>query len=286
MESVGLEAFGKINLSLDVLKRRPDGYHELRMIMQTVDLCDRVTISKNQTGCIRISCSKPGLPTDERNLAYKAARLFMDEYGIDAGVDIDIIKCIPEAAGMAGGSADAAAVLKGMDRLFEMGHTAKELASLGLRIGADVPYCVMGGIALAEGIGEVLTPICPMPDCRVVLALPHFGISTKYVYEHLDLTAVNRHPDTDSIIHAIGRGDIAAAAALMVNVLETVSIPAHPEIAYIKEEMLKCGALGSLMSGSGPTVFGIFDDEAAAARCAEHLRADPAVRRVICTRPA
>ena len=272
MNRISLKAYAKINLGLDVLGTLDNGYHEVRMIMQSIDLFDKVNIVKNRTGNISIRTNLNFLPVGPDNLAYKAARLIREEFGITEGVDIDLFKFIPVAAGMAGGSTDGAAVLKGMNLLFELGLTEEELMSRGARLGADVPYCIMGGTALAEGVGDKLTPLKPCPRCYVVIGKPGISMSTKYVYEHLVLDENTVHPDIDGIIQSINGDDIYGVADRLSNVLETVTEKAYPVIGTIKSEMIKQGALNSIMSGSGPTVFGLFDDYNKAVKCKEALK--------------
>ncbi|MGN0374854.1 MAG: 4-(cytidine 5'-diphospho)-2-C-methyl-D-erythritol kinase [Butyrivibrio sp.] len=272
MNRISLKAYAKINLGLDVLGTLDNGYHEVRMVMQSIDLFDKVNIVKNRTGNISIRTNLNFLPVGPDNLAYKAARLIREEFGITEGVDIDLFKFIPVAAGMAGGSTDGAAVLKGMNRLFELGLTEEELMSRGARLGADVPYCIMGGTALAEGVGDKLTPLKPCPRCYVVIGKPGISMSTKYVYEHLVLDENTVHPDIDGIIQSINGDDIYGVADRLSNVLETVTEKAYPVIGTIKSEMIKQGALNSIMSGSGPTVFGLFDDYNKAVKCKEALK--------------
>ena len=258
-----INAYAKINLGLDVLARRPDGYHEVRMIMQTIGVCDVLDITKTGTPGITITSNRDDLPVNEDNLIHKAATLIMGEYDIEGGISVDLTKNIPMAAGLAGGSTDAAAVLKAVNELYGLGLTAEELMRLGVRIGADVPYCIMGGTALACGIGEILTPLKACPHCKLVLAKPVTGVSTAKVYKSLKLDCV-KHPDIDAILRGIENGSIREVADNLGNVLETVTVPENPVIEDIKNLMLENGSIGSLMSGSGPTVFGLFtsDDDA------------------------
>ena len=258
MKDISVKALAKINLGLDVVRRREDGYHEVRMIMQTIHLFDRLEISKNTSGQITMETNLAFLPTNENNLVYKAAKLLTDEFGIKDGVHVWLHKHIPVAAGMAGGSTDAAAVLYGMNRIFDLGLSKEELMERGVKIGADVPYCVMRGTALAEGIGEKLTKLPPMVKCPVLIAKPQINVSTKFVYENLKLDADTEHPDIDRLVADIREKNLTKIAADMGNVLETVTIPAYPVIADIKENMLQNGAVNAMMSGSGPTVFGLF----------------------------
>ncbi len=272
LDSIKIKAMGKINLSLDVLRKRSDGYHEVRMIMQTVNLYDELLISQGENGKIEISCDKRWLPCNENNLIYKAARLLLDSALDGRGVKINLKKRIPVAAGMAGGSADAAATLVGINQLFQLGYTQEELRSLGVKIGADVPYCIMGGTVLSEGIGEILTPLNKVPNCFVVLAKPDINVSTKYVYENLHADSLIFHPDIDGMIDAINHKDVQTIADKMGNVLETVTIKRYPIINKMKESLLLDGALNSLMSGSGPTVFGLFTDKKKAMIALNHLK--------------
>lgn len=269
-----LKAYGKINLGLDVVRKREDGYHEVRMIMQTVNLYDKITMGKNNGGGIRTETNLPYVPDGEGNLAYRAAKLLADEFGITDGVTIKIKKCIPVAAGMAGGSTDAAAVLVGMNRLFSLGLSRKELMKRGVKLGADVPYCIMRGTALSEGIGEILTELPPAPQCSIVLAKPQVSVSTKAVYGKLRVNELTpkQHPDIDGMAEAIKNGDLDGVIARLGNVLETVTIPDHPEIGTIRQIMMEQGAEGALMSGSGPTVFSIFKEEEAARKTCEVLK--------------
>ena len=283
MDSITLKALAKINLTLDVLRRREDGYHELRMVMQTLQLYDRLIISRVKSPGIRIVTNMYHLPTDENNLIHKAARLLMDEFGIKDGIVVDLDKRIPMAAGMAGGSADAAAALVGVNRLFGLGLSKRQLMERGVQIGADVPYCVMRGTVLAEGIGEKLTPLAPMVDCPVLIAKPRESISTKFVYQNLQLDEQTVHPDVDAMIADLAAGDLRAIARDMGNVLETVSIGHLPVIGEIKERMLELGALGALMSGSGPTVFGLFEDRETCVRAKEELWKSGLARNVYVT---
>ena len=260
MKQIRVKAYAKVNLGLDVLRRREDGYHEVRMIMQTVDLYDDLNISKTKDQKISITANLKFLPVDENNLIYKAAKLFLDACGISEGVTVDLKKHIPVAAGMAGGSSDAAAVLYSMNELFQTGLTLPRLMELGVKIGADVPYCLMQGTALAEGIGEKLTELPSMMECPVLVAKPGIHVSTAFVYGNLKLDNV-LHPDIDAQIAAMKEKNLKKTADCMGNVLESVTIPKYPVVAKIKDCKIKNGALNAMMSGSGPTVFGLFEDE-------------------------
>ena len=248
-----IKAYGKVNISLDVVGKREDGYHLLSMIMQNIDLYDEIEVEKQECGII-LECNKSYVPVDNRNLAYKAAEIFKERYDIVDGVKINIEKNIPVSAGLAGGSTDAAAVLKVMNKLFNVNATEEELMELGLKLGADIPYCIHGGTALCEGIGEIITPIKPFRDKIVVLVKPAFGVSTKEVYKNFNLEKVKQHPKTAEIINAIENDDLNFVAS------------------NIKEEMNACGAINSMMSGSGPTVFAFFDDMLKAQRCFEKMK--------------
>lgn len=262
MKHLELRARAKINLSLDVLRRKDDGYHEVKMVMQTLMLYDRVTMDRNRSGRITLETNLFYLPTDERNIAYKAAKLLKDEFDIPDGVHIRLNKFIPVAAGMAGGSTNAAAVLFGMNRMFRLGLSQQELMDRGVKLGADVPYCLMRGTVLAEGIGEKLTPLPPMPDCHVLVAKPPISVSTGFVYENLHVNdlGAEAHPDVDRVIAGLRAQDVRGIAESMGNILERVTIPEYPVIEQIRQTMVRNGALGARMSGSGPTVFGLFDD--------------------------
>lgn len=264
MNSINMKAYAKINLGLDVIRKREDGYHEVRMIMQSVDLYDTVTIRKSKDPSIRVRTNLTYLPNDRRNLVYKAAELFRDTLKIREGIRITLEKRIPVAAGMAGGSSDAAATLQGLNLLFGAGLTLEELQKLGVKLGADVPYCILLGTALSEGIGELLTPLKPMPDCYILLVKPDISVSTKYVYENLKLTETIIHPDISGMLTAIHGESLTELTSHMDNILQTVTIPEYPIIEEIKLCMKEQGALVSLMSGSGPTVFGIYDELPAA----------------------
>ncbi|SHK40641.1 4-diphosphocytidyl-2-C-methyl-D-erythritol kinase [Hathewaya proteolytica DSM 3090] len=268
-----IKAYAKINLSLDVVGKRDDGYHLLEMVMQQIDLYDVIEIHSNSTGMINVTCDKKYVPCDERNLAYKAAALYKEKYNIKDGVSIGITKNIPVSAGLAGGSTDAAAVLKAMRRMFPMKKVShRSLKELGLMLGADVPYCIQGGTALCKGIGENVKPLNSIHNVIVVLVKPNFGISTKDIYGKLQLDKINKHPATDEIVKTIKERNIRALCYNMKNVLENVAVGMHPQISGIKKEMMRLGAEGALMSGSGPSVFGIFPDMLTAQRAFEYFK--------------
>lgn len=283
MDDISLKALAKINLGLDVVRRREDGYHEVRMIMQTIHLYDRLKITKMKTPGIEIHSNLPFLPVNENNLVYKAGKLLMDEFGIREGVRVDLLKRIPVAAGMAGGSSDAAAMLYGMNQLFGLKLSRQALMERGVTIGADVPYCLMRGTALAEGIGEKLKQLPPMVKCPVLIAKPQISVSTKFVYQNLKLDEHTVHPDIDRLIQDIRNKDLQAAAGDMGNVLETVTIPNYPVIAQIKEQMMHSGAVNSMMSGSGPTVFGLFENEKQAKKAYDDMKQTGLAKQIYLT---
>jgi len=270
MNEYQIKAYAKINLALDVTGRRPDGYHLVRMVMQSIGLFDELTLRKAGSG-ITVTADTDKLPLNQDNLIYRAAELMIEKYGIRSGVQIHLRKKIPIAAGLAGGSTDAAAVMKGIARLFDLDAPPAQLMEYGLSIGADVPYCLMGGTALAEGIGEKLTALPPLPECLILVAKPDIMVSTKYVYEQLDrITECGHaaagqvpvaHPDIGRMLAAISAGDLPGILPCMGNVLEAVTVPAHPVIDRLKDRMLQLGASAGLMSGSGPSVYGIFPME-------------------------
>lgn len=266
-----LKARAKINLSLDVKGIRPDGYHEICTIMQTLELYDRVWVWIIDSG-VQIQCADDKVPCDEQNTAYKAAALMQRKYKIKSGIAVKLEKNIPVSAGLAGGSADAAAVVKAINKKFNLKLSNEQLIETGKEIGADVPFCIVGGTALAEGIGEILTPLKPLPSVKVLLVCPRFGVSTAKIFEQYREKRVKERPDTCALLKAIDRGDINALASGMVNVLESVTAREHTIINKTKAALIKYGALGSQMSGSGPTVFGLFDDEEIAVSAAKKLR--------------
>lgn len=254
---VKTKAYAKINIGLDIVGKTENGYHLLKSIMQQVDLYDEVTVKRIESG-ITIDSNNKDIPLDETNLAYKAAKLMIDKYSIGEGVSIYIDKHIPMAAGMAGGSTDGAAVLILMNQLYELNLSEEELCEIGVKLGADIPFCIKGGVALCEGIGEKMTTLTKAPKMYAVIAKPPIGISTKYVYTHLDLPSV-KHPDMDAMLDAFAHEDLQAVCDNLGNVLESVSEKENEIISKLKASMLEAGAIGSLMSGSGPTVFGLFD---------------------------
>ena len=285
MKQIHRKAMAKINLGLDVVGKRPDGYHDLRMIMQTVNLYDRVKLTATRSPGVRVKTNLRFLPTDRGNHAYQAAQMLIDEFGIKDGVFIDLEKHIPVAAGLAGGSSDAAAVLVGMNLLFGLGLSSEQLRLRGVKIGADVPYCIMRGTALAEGIGDRLTSLPGIPRCSIVVAKPDLRVSTKYVYTHLHLDENTVHPDIDAQIEAIRAGDLKGMCACCGNVLESVTETAYPKISELKKTMMDGGALVSMMSGSGPSVFGIFDEKEKAQAVYEQLRSQQDQAQVFLASP-
>lgn len=283
MKEIAVKALAKINLGLDVVRKREDGYHEVRMVMQTIHLFDRLEMKKTNSSDITMTTNLAFLPTNENNLVYKAAKLLKDEFEIPDGIDVKLHKHIPVAAGMAGGSTDAAAVLYGMNRMFDLGLSKEELMQRGVKIGADVPYCIMRGTALAEGIGEKLTVLSPMVKCPVLIAKPQISVSTKFVYENLKLNENTVHPDIDKLIEDITAKDLKQIGKDMGNVLETVTIPNYPVISEIKEHMREHGAVNAMMSGSGPTVFGLFEKEETAVAAYEAMRDSGLAKQVYLT---
>ena len=283
MDKMELKALGKINLGLDVLGRRENGYHDVRMVMQTVYLYDQIVITKTKQPGVKAETNLFYLPVDENNLACRAAKMLIDEFNITEGVHISMDKKIPVSAGMAGGSADAAAVLFGMNRMYHLRLSEEALKERGVKLGADVPYCIMRGSVLAEGIGEVLTPLPPCPRCYILIAKPPLSASTEKVYARYDALEHVEHPDLDRVIRGLEQSDIREVAAGMGNVLEQVMIPEYPVIGEIKEMMLETGALGAMMSGSGPTVFGIYKTRGAAKEGARKIKSRGLARQVYVT---
>lgn len=255
------KAYAKINLGLDVTGKRDDGYHIVRMIMQNVDLYDTLTFEDNETGEICLTASSEKIPTDESNLICKVALQLKKEFGVSKGANIHLVKRIPVAAGMAGGSTDGAAAYVALNELWNLGMDKKKLCELAVKLGADIPYCIIGGTALAEGIGEELTVISDMPACHIVIAKPAIDVSTGWVYKELDSRKIIEHPDIDGIRAAIEDGNIKAMCSLIGNVLEPVTAGKYTVIGDIEKILEDSGAVGAFMTGSGPTVFAVFDDE-------------------------
>ncbi len=283
MKYVKLNALAKINIGLDVIGRRENGYHDVRMIMQTIYLYDDVTITRGKGKGISMSTNLYYLPNNENNIAYKAAKLLMDEFQIEEGIEIQIKKRIPVAAGLAGGSANAAAVLYGMNRLFQLKLSTKELMERGVKLGADVPYCIMRGTVLAEGIGEKLTALPEFPKCHILIAKPGISVSTKTVYDKLDSKEIVEHPDIDSLLNGIKKGDLDEIVAHMGNVLELVTEDDYPIIKEIKDVMVASGAKRAMMSGSGPTVFGIYTERKLAKAAMKELKERGIAKQVFVT---
>lgn len=276
-------AYAKINIGLDVLRRRADGYHEVKMIMQTVDIYDELVLERRKQPGIELRMDNSELPSGGDNLICRAADLLFREKEITGGVNISLTKRIPIAAGMAGGSADAAAALRGLNELFDMGYSLKELQALGVGLGADIPYCLAGGTMLSEGIGEILTPLPAPPAAHLVIAKPDINVSTAFVYGNLHADRLAWHPDIDGMIAALQKGDLDGITGRLGNVLETVTVKAHPVIEQIKELLRKQGAENALMSGSGPTVFGIFKEKETAARAAEAVERGRLAKQIFVT---
>lgn len=272
MEQIVKEAYAKINLGLDVLRRREDGYHEVKMIMQTIGIHDTLTFTKKKEPGIVLATDREELSAGKDNLIYRAAEMLLQEAGVTQGVEIFLQKRIPIAAGMAGGSTDAAASLMAINELFELGFSLEKLQAYGVALGADIPYCLMGGTALSEGIGEKLTKLPAPPQCILVVAKPDINVSTKFVYENLHADTLTYHPDIDGMQEAVRTGDLRGITDRLGNVLETVTVREYPVIEQIKGLMRDAGAQNALMSGSGPTVFGIFTREKDAERAAERIR--------------
>jgi len=261
-----LQAPAKINYRLDVIAKRADGYHDLRMIMQRINLCDEVSIELSAEPGIRVTCGKKGVPDGEGNIAFRAAKRLLDLSEISAGINISITKNIPVAAGLGGGSSDCAAVLSGLNELLNLGLSRERLMEIAVKLGADVPFFLFGHTALAEGIGELLTPVSEVPDGWIVLVNPNVPVSTAWVYKNLQLT---RQGGVDTLPNSFE--NMVELSSILHNDLESVTIPAFPVIAEIKRLLLDSGAAGSLMSGSGPTVFGLFEDESIARRAADSI---------------
>lgn len=283
MDKLELKALAKINLGLDVLGRRENGYHDVKMVMQTIHLYDEVILEKTKEPGIHLETNLSYLPVDENNIAYKAAKMLQEEFEIPEGIRIQLKKYIPVAAGMAGGSTNAAAVLFGMNRMYHLGLTEQQLKNRGVKLGADVPYCIMRGTVLAEGIGEILTPLPPMPRCYVLIAKPGISVSTKTVYEKFDALQDVDHPDIDRLMLGLEQGDLEKVASSMGNVLEGVTIGLYPVIEKIKQVMKQEGALNAMMSGSGPTVFGIFEERKTAKRAYNMIKEKKLARQIYVT---
>lgn len=286
MKCISMRAYAKINLALDVLGRRENGYHDVKMIMQNLDIYDELEFELTGPGSeIIIEANREDIPTDDRNLIAKAIRLMYKEYAVESSIRVKLVKNIPVEAGMAGGSTDCAAALRAVNELFSLGADTGRLMELGVRLGADVPYCVLGHTALSEGIGEILTPVKGLTNCHVLVAKPAVGVSTAMVYQKLRLDEGLVHPDVDGMIEALEAEDVSGVADRLGNVLESVTTILYPEINELKSAMKKMGALNSIMSGSGPTVFGIFEDEETAAAAAEYIRQSEQANQIFVTVP-
>ncbi len=279
-----LRAMAKINLGLDIIGKREDGYHEVRMIMQTIRMYDVLEIRKKSSPGISLSTNLPYIPCDERNLVYKAAKILMDEFHVEEGLSMKLTKSVPVAAGMAGGSSDAAAAFVGVNRLFHLGLSQEELMKRAVQVGADVPYCVMRGTALAEGIGEKLTRLPDLPGCYILIGKPGINVSTRTAYENLDLNEIRRRPDIDGMIRDIKNKDLYSMTGKMENVFEPGIMAKYPVIREIRDLMEKQGALKAMMSGSGPTVFGIFDDAGKMQNATRALKKSGLAKTVFATR--
>lgn len=276
-----VRAHAKINLTLDVLYKRADGFHQVEMIMQAIELADILNLEEKSSGDISITSNMAHLPCDHRNLAYQAAMLIKDTCQVKKGVHIFLEKNIPMSAGLAGGSTDAAGVLLGLNRLWDLGLSLDELEVLGAKLGSDVPFCLRGGTELATGRGELLETLSPLPSCYVVLAKPRFGVSTAWVYGRYRDNGLLNHPDTIGVKSALEQGDLPGVVSRLSNVLESVTMPEYPQIGKLKDRMIQYGAMASLMSGSGPTVFGLVDDKGKAEYIAEKLRSQSDVEIIV-----
>lgn len=273
MEKLNWKARAKVNLGLDVCRRLENGYHEVKMVMQSVDIHDELEFKLRRDPDIILSVdSRYGLGDLSSNLIFRAAKLMKEYYGIKGGIEIHLKKRIPVAAGMAGGSTDAAATMLAMNQMFGLGQSKERLMELALRLGADIPFCILGGTALAEGIGEKLRPLPAPPRCAVVVVKPPIMVSTKWVYETLRVDRLTRHPDIDGMVAALEAGSLSGITRRMENVMETVTERKHPIIADIKGMMMDKGALNAIMSGSGPSIFGVFEQEEQAKEAYEYLR--------------
>ncbi|MCR5685209.1 MAG: 4-(cytidine 5'-diphospho)-2-C-methyl-D-erythritol kinase [Lachnospiraceae bacterium] len=279
------EAHAKINLGLDIIGRRDDGYHLLRMVMQEIELHDTLVFEAIPLSEVTLYSPCTFIPLDGRNLVYKAIELIRDRYGIQDGVKVSITKKIPVAAGLAGGSADAAAAVEAMDEMFGLSISDDVKLQIGQELGADVPFCMTGGTALAEGIGEKLTGLPSIPDCRILLVKPRCSISTKEAYQAIDKVNIVSHPDIDGIVAELRENDLYGVCGRFGNVLELVSTVKHPEIENIKKKMLEFGAINAMMSGSGPTVFGVFDNDNAVRKAYEAFKAGEYSKTVYLTAP-
>ncbi|PKM54691.1 MAG: 4-(cytidine 5'-diphospho)-2-C-methyl-D-erythritol kinase [Firmicutes bacterium HGW-Firmicutes-5] len=283
MKEVKRKARAKINLALDVIGKRENGYHDVRMVMQTIELHDKVRLKKIKSDKILMKTNLPYLPRDNRNLVYQVVEYMKATYGIKSGVYIDLYKVIPVGAGLAGGSTDAAQSVLGMNELFELGLNVETMEEIGAKFGADIPYCIRGGTMIAEGIGEILTPIKPIMKLHLLIVKPKQSVSTAYVYGNLDVMTISNHPNVDAMVRGIDEGHMAQIVQNLGNVLEEVTFKGYPEVKMIKEAILNNGALGALMSGSGSAVFGIFEDQSMAHQAAKKLKRLEEVKQVFVT---
>lgn len=284
MDKLELKAYGKINLGLNVIRKRPDGYHDLDMIMQMVDVYDDVILTKTENCGIVVKTDTAILSNGKDNLAYMAAKTLMDEFDIHQGIEIQIHKRIPIAGGMAGGSSDCATTMIGVNQMFDLGLTKEALMERGVKLGADVPYCILGGTAIARGIGEILTPLPTPPQCHVIIAKPPVSVSTAFVYGHIRPDEITKRPDIEGMVSAIRNQDLYQLAELLYNVMEDVTVPEYPVVRDMKEVMLANGALNAIMSGSGPTVFGLYDDKEKAEKTVEELKAQDLTEQLYLTK--
>ena len=284
MDTITRKAYAKVNLTLDVTGKRDDGYHDLRSVMQTIDLYDTLTFVRNDTGEVTLTSTSEQVPVGEDNLIVRACNLMREAYGIEEGVDVDLVKEIPVQAGLGGGSADAAGALRAMNDLFALGLPVETLCEHGARLGADVPFCIRGGTCLAEGIGEILTPLPSPPACTVLIVKPQAGISTAEAYQTLDLKPIEEHPDVDALVQALRDGNLNAMCDVMGNVFEPVAFRRVPALQELENTMLDYGAARAMMSGSGPSVFGIYRDETDAVKTYHLLKAKGRGMNVFVTR--
>ncbi|MBR1815389.1 MAG: 4-(cytidine 5'-diphospho)-2-C-methyl-D-erythritol kinase [Lachnospiraceae bacterium] len=292
MKELRLKAYAKVNLALDVLGEREDGYHNVKMVMQNIGLFDELTFhyDEERTGdtegfAISLTTDSDKIPTDERNLIYKAIKYMFEQYNIYGTMSVELKKNIPVEAGMAGGSTDCAASIKAVNELCELGLDLQDMMDLGVKLGADVPYCIMAKTALSEGIGEILTAVNGLPDCHILVAKPPVSVSTGMVYNNLKCDELAAHPDVDGMAEALKEGDLQGVADRMENVLETVTVRLHPEISDIKNIMISMGALNAIMSGSGPTVFGLYSDEEEAKAAKAYILKKGYTQEVYITKP-
>lgn len=283
MREVKKKARAKINLALDVIGKRENGYHDVRMVMQTIELHDKIRLKKIKSDKILMKTNLPYLPRDNRNLVYQVVEYMKMAYGIKSGIYIDLYKIIPVGAGLAGGSTDAAQSILAMNELFELGLNLETMEKIGAKFGADIPYCIRGGTMLAEGIGEVLTPIKSIMKLHLLIVKPKQSVSTAYVYGNLDLGTISSHPDINGMVSGIEEDQLEQIVQNLGNVLEEVTFKGYPEVRTIKEVILSAGARGALMSGSGSAVFGIFADQGMAHQAAKKLKRHEAVKQVFIT---